>query len=285
MSGSREKLKALAPLRDVIAEHELWTRKSLGQHFLLDGNLTDKIVRLSGDLSNHTVLEVGPGPGGLTRSLLASDAAQVIAIEKDERCVRALYPLVEAAEGRLQLMQADATGSDVLQLGAAPRAIIANLPYNVGTELLVSWLHAIAADPHCCSRMLLMFQKEVAERISAIPGSKAYGRVSVLAAWLCEVRVVLQVPASAFTPPPKVESAVVQLVPRTDRLAAEVKSLEKVVGIAFQQRRKMLRSALKPLGTKLIDALPSLGIEPTLRPDQLGVAEYVAMANCYRAIA
>lgn len=280
-----QSLKDLPPLRDIIAEHGLWTRKSLGQHFLLDGNLTDKIVRLAGDINGYTIIEVGPGPGGLTRSLLGSGARQVIAIEKDARCVAALASLQEAAGGRLELFQADATAQAVMQMGQSPRAIIANLPYNVGTELLVGWLMAIANDPQCCCQLLLMFQKEVAERIGAIAGSKAYGRLSVLAQWLCEVRVVLNVPAAAFTPPPKVDSAVIQLIPRPDRVpVADAKSLEKVVAIAFQQRRKMLRSALKPLGGELIAQLESLGIAPELRPDQLSVQDYCALANAYHRL-
>lgn len=277
-------LDTLPPLREVIAAHDLRTKKSLGQHFLLDGNLTDKIVRQAGDLSGYTVIEVGPGPGGLTRSLLRSNAGRVIAIEKDARCIAALGALEAAAGGRLEVLQADATSCGALALGTAPRAVIANLPYNVGTELLVGWLHAIAADASCCSQLLLMFQREVAERISAAPGCKAYGRISVLAQFLCEVRVVLQVPAQAFTPPPKVESAVIQLIPRAQRDDAPLAALEKVVAIAFQQRRKMLRSSLKPLGAPLIASLEGLGIDPQRRPDQLSVAEYVALARRYDSL-
>lgn len=278
-------LHELPPLRDVIAEFGLRTKKSLGQHFLLDGNLTDKIVRLAGDLSGYTVIEVGPGPGGLTRSLLHSNAREVIAIEKDDRCVAALASLQEAAQGRLTLRQDDATRTNLLAEGAAPRAIIANLPYNVGTDLLVGWLHTIASDASSCAQLMLMFQKEVAERIAAAPSSKAYGRISVLAQWLCEVRVVLQVPAAAFSPPPKVDSAVIQLVPRSSREVVSVSVLEKVVGTAFQQRRKMLRSALKPLGQSLIEALPLLAIAPDARPDQLSVSDYVKLAQHYEKIA
>lgn len=277
-------MQPLPPLRDVIAKYGLRTKKSLGQHFLLDGNLTDAIARQAGDLSGHTVIEIGPGPGGLTRSLLTTGAREIIILEKDARCLPALEELHPYANGRLRVIEGDATDQDLTALGSAPRAIIANLPYNVGTEMLINWLDTIYHQPDAFRVLVLMFQKEVAERIAAAPGTREYGRLSVLAQWLCEVRVVRLVPAAAFTPPPKVDSAVIQLVPRAAPLGAvNKKSLERVVAIAFQQRRKMLRSALKPLGPELIAALPELGIDPTTRPDQLELADYVKLAQRFNA--
>ncbi len=275
-------MNELVPLRDVIARYDLRTRKSLGQHFLLDTNLTDKIARLAGDLSDKCVIEVGPGPGGLTRSILAAGAKRLVVLEKDERCLPALRELQGFAEGRLSIISGDATQVSLTDIGDAPRVILSNLPYNVGTELLVGWLHDIARDSGVYASMLLMFQKEVAERICAVEGSKAYGRISILARWLCEVRPVLMVPAAAFTPPPKVESAVVQLVPRAQPLyAADAVMLEKVVAIAFQQRRKMLRSALKPLSADVEGWCQRAGIDSALRPDQLSVQQYCALAENY----
>lgn len=270
----------LPPLRDVIARYGLRTRKSLGQHFLLDANLTDKIVRLAGDVSGHCVVEVGPGPGGLTRSILAAGAPQVIVLEKDARCIPALQELQAFADGRLTIVEGDATETPVAQLGDAPRRLISNLPYNVGTELLVGWLHDVARDAGVYASMTLMFQQEVAERICAVSGTKAYGRISILAQWLCEVRPVLRVPAAAFSPPPKVDSAVVQLVPRATPLHdVPIGLLEKVVAIAFQQRRKMLRSALKPLSADIEAWCKRADIDSALRPDQLTVAQYCALAR------
>lgn len=274
----------LPPLRDVIAQYGLHTKKSLGQHFLLDSNLTDKIVRLAGDLTGCAVIEVGPGPGGLTRSLLHSKARQVVALEKDDRCIAALASLCEASQGRLSVQQRDALEVACTQIADAPRTIIANLPYNVGTQMLVNWLHELADDSHAYTQLLLMFQKEVAERICAAPSTKAYGRISVLAQWLCEVRMVMQVPAAAFSPPPKVDSAIVQLLPRAQPAPVSRDALEKVVATAFQQRRKMLRSALSSLGQELVQQLPELQIAPTARPDQLSVEDYVRLARCYMAL-
>lgn len=270
----------LPPLRDVIERHGLWAKKGLGQHFLLDGNLTDAIARQAGDLSGVTVIEVGPGPGGLTRSLLASAAKEVIVVEKDERCLPAIEELRHHTEKPLRIIAGDALKQDMTQLGEAPRAIIANLPYNVGTELLLRWLDDIYQHPNAYRILVLMFQKEVAERICAVPSTRDYGRISVLAQWLCEVRVVRAIPAAAFTPPPKVDSAVIQLIPRPQPAGHVPKAaLEKVLHIAFQQRRKMLRSALKPLGSTLIEALPELGIDSAIRPDQLSIADYVKLAG------
>ncbi len=250
---------------------------------MLDGNLTDKIARLAGNLSDVCVIEIGPGPGGLTRSILAAGAKRIIVIEKDERCLPALQDLQGFADGRMEIVAGDATQKPLREMGEAPRAIIANLPYNVGTELLVGWLHDVAADAGVYASMTLMFQKEVAERICASAGTKAYGRISILAQWLCEARPVMMVPAAAFSPPPKVDSAVVQLVPRAMPLApADAATLEKVVAIAFQQRRKMLRSALKPLSADVESWCERAGVDSALRPDQLSVTQYCALATAYR---
>ena len=229
---------ALPPLRDVVAAHGLAAKKKLGQHFLLDLNLTRKIARSAGDLSTGSVIEVGPGPGGLTRAILQCGATHVVAIEKDPRCVEALAPLVEAAGGALTILSEDATTVAAATLGAAPRRIIANLPYNVGTPLLIGWLRDAAA----IQSMTLMFQKEVAERICAEPGEAQYGRLSVLCNWRCETEYLFTLPARAFTPPPKIDSAVVRLTPHeTVPYAGDIDDLQSVTAAAFGQRRKTLR--------------------------------------------
>ena len=259
----------LPSLREVIARHELWTRKSLGQHFLCDLELTRLIADLAGDLAGMTVFEIGPGPGGLTRALVQSEAAKVIAVEKDSRCLAALTDLVKAANGKLQIIEGDAMKTDLTALAPAPRAVVANLPYNVGTELLIGWLHTM----HGFESLTLMFQLEVALRIAAAPGNKDYGRLSVISQFCCDVELVLEVPAEAFTPPPKVDSAVVRLTPRKNRPAdVDIKTLEKVTMAAFGQRRKMLRSSLKPLGGE--ELLKAAGIDPTLRAENLSVADF-----------
>jgi 16S rRNA (adenine1518-N6/adenine1519-N6)-dimethyltransferase len=238
-------LSALPALRDVIARFELRTKKSLGQHFLCDLALTRRIAAAAGDLTGCAVFEVGPGPGGLTRALVESGAARIIAIEKDPRCVAALAELAEAAQGKLQIITGDALQTDLAALAPAPRAIVANLPYNIGTELLIGWLHNI--DQY--RSLTLMFQSEVVDRLTAAPDSKAYGRLSVIAQFCCQVTRALDIPASAFIPPPKIDSAVAHFTARRDRPADVVlATLEKVTAAAFGQRRKMLRSSLKPLG-------------------------------------
>ena len=267
-------LSALPPLRDVIAAHELRTRKSLGQHFLCDLNLTRHIAQVAGDLSGCTVFEIGSGPGGLTRALVESEAAAVIAIEKDERCVAALSDVVAAAEGKLRLISGDALKTSLPSLAPAPRAIVANLPYNVGTELLLGWLKEI--DQY--RSLTLMFQSEVVDRLCAAPHSKTYGRLSVITQFCCTVKRVLDVPAAAFTPPPKVDSAVVHLTPRPDRPTdIALANLEKVTAAAFGQRRKMLRSSLKPLGGE--ELLNRAGILPTLRAENLSLADFETLAR------
>jgi len=275
---------SLPPLREVIERHDLRAHKALGQNFLLDQNLTDKIVRLSGgDLEGLNVIEVGPGPGGLTRSLLASKAASVTAVEFDDRAVRALSDLQEAAGGRFSLIHGDALKTDLMQACPAPRAIIANLPYNIATPLLTGWLGQVYEDVQAYEFMALMFQKEVAQRIAAKPGTKAYGRLGILCQWLCDCRLLFDVPASAFVPPPKVTSSIVLLKPRMraaeDAPQPDFKALEAVTAAAFGQRRKMIRSSLKVYA----GAIEACGIDPTLRAEDLGVEEYVRLASCVNA--
>ena len=266
----------LPPLRDVIREFQLDARKGLGQHFLLDLNLTRRIARSAGDLSGVTVIEVGPGPGGLTRALLDSPAARVVAIEKDPRCVEALAYLKAHYGERLTVVAGDALEADILSLAPAPRRIVANLPYNVAVPLVLGWLRSIAA----VDGMVLMFQREVADRLAAKPRTKAYGRLSVMAQWLCDTRVLFTVDKRAFTPPPKVMSAVVSLTPRPQPLApADWSSLEKVTAAAFGQRRKMLRSSLKSLDLDL----ETLCIPPTARAEELTVPEFCRLAQALAA--
>jgi 16S rRNA (adenine1518-N6/adenine1519-N6)-dimethyltransferase len=273
-------LTLLPPLRDVITRHELRTRKSLGQHFLCDLNLTRRIAAAAGDLTGCTVFEIGPGPGGLTRALVLSDAAHIIAIEKDPRCIAVLADLVEAGEGRLQLIEDDALRTNLLDLAPAPRAIVANLPYNIGTELLLGWLRIM---PEFRS-LTLMFQSEVVDRLIAAPGSKTYGRLSVIAQFCCTAKRVLDVPASAFTPPPKVDSAIVHLTPRADRPAdITFDMLGKVTAAAFGQRRKMLRSSLKPLGGEAL--LLRAGIDPERRAETLSLAEFETLTRLVKLAA
>jgi 16S rRNA (adenine1518-N6/adenine1519-N6)-dimethyltransferase len=267
----------LPPLREVIRRHGLAAKKSLGQNFLLDLNLTGKVARTAGDLSQVTVIEVGPGPGGLTRALLANGARKVVAVERDERCLAALAEIGEHYPGRLEVVAGDALKADFRALSAdEPARIVANLPYNIGTELLVRWL-TVAAWPPFYLSMTLMFQREVAERIVAMPGGSAYGRLGVLAGWRTEARIAFDVPPQAFTPPPRVTSSVVNLVPRAAPLAADVRLLGRVTEAAFGQRRKMLRQSLKSLGG--VTLLAAAGIDPTRRAETLSVAEFVALAN------
>ena len=272
-------IDALPPLRDVIANHELKARKSLGQNFLLDLNLTAKIARQVGDLANFDVLEIGPGPGGLTRGLLAEGARRVVAVEKDRRCIPALEDIAAHHPERLQVLEGDALDIDPTLHLTAPIRIAANLPYNIGTELLVRWLTPPRWPPFWQS-LTLMFQREVAERITAQPGSKAYGRLAILAQWRCTADIVLSLPPEAFTPPPKVSSAVVHLVAlKEPKFPADAKTLERVVATAFNQRRKMLRSALKPLGSDIEDRLRAAGIAPTDRAENIPLEGFCALAR------
>ena len=262
---------ALPPLRDVISTFNLRADKSLGQHFLLEPGLLARIAAAAGDLTGLNVVEIGPGPGGLTRALLEAGAAHVTAIEFDPRAVAAITALASHTD-RLSVIEGDALKQDIPALVPAPRAIVANLPYNIGTLLLVRWLHQAAAY----QSMTLMFQLEVAERICATPGSGAYGRVSVLSQWLCEVSMQMHIPAGAFAPPPKVDSALVRLVPRPLQPSpAELRAMERLTAAAFGQRRKMLRGALKGLGGA--ELLETAGIDPARRAETLSVAEYEAL--------
>lgn len=266
----------LPPLREVIRKHNLRAEKALGQNFLLDQNLTDKIVRLAGTFKDTTVFEIGPGPGGLTRSLLGSEAKHVIAIEYDPRAIEALQDLVESSEGRLEVRHEDALDIDLTAQASAPRAIVANLPYNISTVLLVRWLKQIREQGDAFSSMTLMFQKEVADRILASTEDKAYGRLSALAGWLCQTKRLFDLPPEAFTPPPKIQSTVLHFVPKQlDADAPSFESMEKVIGLAFQQRRKMIRSSLK----EYLPQIEKAGIEPTLRAEDLTVEDYLKIAK------
>ena len=269
----------LPPLRDVIATHDLAPKKSLGQNFLLDLNLTAKIARMAGGLKNHDVLEIGPGPGGLTRGLLAEGARRVLAIEKDPRCMPVMAEIAAAYPGRLQAINGDALDVNPLEHLTPPIKIAANLPYNVGTELLVRWLTPPQWPPFWVS-LTLMFQLEVAQRIVAKPGSKAYGRLALLAQWRSDPKIVLELPPEAFSPPPKVNSAVVHLTALpAPRFEADAGTLNRVVAAAFNQRRKMLRSALKSVDPAIEDHLNAVGIKPTERAEQVGLEEFCALAR------
>ncbi len=272
-------IDSLPPLRDVIATYELSAKKALGQNFLLDLNLTAKIARQAGDLSGTDVLEVGPGPGGLTRGLLVEGARKVLAVEKDARCLPALAEIAAVYPGRLEVIEGDALQIDALAHLTPPIAICANLPYNVGTELLVRWLTP-AVWPPVWSSLTLMFQKEVAQRIVAKPGDKAYGRLAVLAQWRCDAHVAMHLPPEAFSPPPKVSSAVVHLraLP-APRFEADAKVLERVVAAGFNQRRKMLRASLKGLSPDIEDHLNAVGIPPTERAERVSIEAFCALAR------
>ncbi len=274
----------LPPLRDVIRRHDLSARKSLGQNFLLDLNLTARIARAAGPLSGVTVIEIGPGPGGLTRALLAEGAERVIAIERDERAVAALREIAERYPARLDIVAADAMTFDVRPLlGDPPARIIANLPYNIATALLIAWL-SVEPWPPWYDRMVLMFQREVAERIVAPPGSKTYGRLSVLTGWRCSARILFDIAPSAFVPPPKVTSSLVELVPRPNPAACDRATLERVTQAAFGQRRKMLRQSLKSLGIEPVSLLEIAAIEPTARAEDIPVEGFVALARAFTTL-
>ena len=269
---------ALPPLRETIAKHGLDARRRFGQHFLLDLNLTRRIARAATPLDQGTTIEVGPGPGGLTRALLLEGAARVVAIEVDPRALDALAELEAAAQGRLQVIQADALTVDPAALGPAPRRIVANLPYNISTPLLVRWLQAADA----IADMVLMFQKEVVDRLVAAPRSKDYGRLSVIAQHVCEVRRLFDVPPSAFVPPPKVTSSVARLTPRpSDQRLADLAPLERVTAAAFGQRRKMLRGSLSSIFADPVPVLQGLGLSPTARAEELSVADFVRLARAF----
>ena len=272
-------METLPPLKDVISKHKLSAKKSLGQNFLFDLNLTSKIARYAGNLEQSDVLEIGPGPGGLTRSLLNEGARKVVAIEKDTRCIAALEEIQTQFPGKLEIVQGDALSTELRQYLTHPVQIIANLPYNIGTELLVRWLNA-TTWPSFWQSMTLMFQKEVANRIVASPGSKAYGRLSVMAQWRCNTKIAFNIPATAFTPPPKVESSIVHFEAlKEPRFPAEVNKLEFVVSKAFNQRRKMLRGALKGHFKNVEEGLLAIGVLPTKRAENVTIQEFCLMAQ------
>jgi 16S rRNA (adenine1518-N6/adenine1519-N6)-dimethyltransferase len=271
----------LPPLRDVIRRHDLRAKKSLGQNFLLDLNLTARIARAAGPLEGVDIVEIGPGPGGLTRALLAQGARRVIAVERDDRAIGALEEIAARYPGRLDIVAGDALNFDPHpHVGGAPARIVANLPYNIATALLVAWL-TLDSWPPWYDRLVLMFQREVAERIVALPGSKTYGRLSVLAGWRSEARILFDIAPTAFVPPPNVTSSLVSLVPRKSPLACERRALERVTEAAFGQRRKMLRQSLKSLGIDPLALLGTAGIEPTARAEEIPVAGFVALARAF----
>lgn len=271
-------IDSLPPLREVIAEHGLRARKELGQNFLLDLNLTMRIARSAGDLSGTTVIEVGPGPGGLTRALLAAGAKKVVAIERDERTLPALEQITTAYPGRLEVVSADALDVDYRTLAKGDTRIVANLPYNIATPLLTGWL-SVEPWPGWFSSLTLMFQKEVADRIVARAGDDAYGRLAVLAGWRTEARMVMKVDRNAFTPPPKVTSAVVHLVPKPVAPDIPVRAVEEVTRHAFGQRRKMVRQSLKGLGVPLEPLFAATGLQGDERAENLTVETYIELAR------
>jgi 16S rRNA (adenine1518-N6/adenine1519-N6)-dimethyltransferase len=274
-------LDDLPPLREVIRRHGLAPKRSLGQNFLFDLNLTARIARAAEPLENITVVEIGPGPGGLTRALLALGARRVVAIERDQRAVAALEEIAARYPGRLEIVAGDALSIDPReQLGPERARVVANLPYNIATALLVGWL-TVEPWPPWYDSLLLMFQREVAERIVAAPGSKAYGRLSVLAGWRTEAKILFDVARSAFVPPPKVTSSVVRLTPRQVPLACDPVALQRVTEAAFGQRRKMLRQSLKTLGVDAAALLEKAGIEPTARAEEIPVDGFVALARIF----
>lgn len=269
----------LPPLRHIINAYGLRAEKALGQNFLLDGNITDKIVSyIAKDITPQThIIEIGPGPGGLTRSLLKASTGKVSAVEFDDRAIKALLSLKEASGDRLELLHQDALSTDICEISSAPRIIASNLPYNIATPLLIGWLKKIREDSASIDVMALMFQKEVAERIVAKPATKAYGRLSVISQWLCDARMVYDLPPSAFTPPPKVNSSIVCFKPKQlqDNNNCSFAALESVTARAFNQRRKMIRSSLK----EYIGVIEDLGIDPTLRAENLTVQDFIAIAK------
>ena len=266
----------LPPLREIIARYGIVAHKRLGQNFLLDLNLTGRIARAAGRLDQATVIEIGPGPGGLTRALLASGTRRIVAIERDRRCLAALGELAAAYPGRLDLVAGDALEIDPATLSEKPRKIVANLPYNIATPLLLGWLKRIQEYVS----LTLMLQREVAERLIASPRTKSYGRLSVLVQWLAEARILFDVPARAFVPSPRVTSSVVAILPRAEPLAlARRAELERITAAAFGQRRKMLRTSLKSLGVAVDPLLERAGVAPTARAEELSVAEFCALAR------
>lgn len=272
----------LPPLREVIARHGLRARKSLGQNFLLDMNLTDRIARAAGDVTQAAVIEIGPGPGGLTRSLLRQGAGHVVAVEKDARCLAALEEIANAYPGQLSVLAGDAMEMELGAIASSPVKIVANLPYNIATPLLIQWLTPSRWPPQWLS-LTLMFQKEVAQRITAQPGGKAYGRLAVLSQWRCHAHMLFDIDPRAFTPAPKVVSSVVQITPRPAPLAeADAEDLQAVTAAAFGQRRKMLRRSLTALGADTDKLIELAQIIPTARAETLTIENFCALARAYR---
>ena len=272
----------LPPLRVVLRRHGLFAKKSLGQNFLLDLNLTARVARAGGSLDGVTVVEVGPGPGGLTRALLAEGARRVIAIERDDRAINALQEIAARYPGRIDIVPGDALEFNArAHLGLERARVIANLPYNIATPLLIGWLSE--SWPPWYDSLVLMFQREVAERIVATSGSKAYGRLAVLAGWRTEAKIMFDVAPTAFVPPPKVTSSVVRLIPRAKPLACDANALQRVTKAAFGQRRKMLRQSLKSVGVDTLTLLAEACIEPTVRAEEIPVEGFVALANVFAA--
>ena len=275
--SNKNQIDKLPPLRDVIAAHGLAAKKSLGQNFLFDLNLTARIARAAGAESGGVFYEVGPGPGGLTRALLAEGADKVIAVERDGRCLPALEQIAQAWPGKLEVVSADALELDEAAILPRGVRIAANLPYNVGTAILIKWL-TIESWPPIWASLTLMFQKEVAQRITAQPDTEHYGRLSVLTQWRCTTKILFDVNRGAFVPPPSVTSSIVRLEPRPEPLApARLNDLEKITAAAFGQRRKMLRQSLKPLGGEVL--LEKAGVDPTARPEDLTIAQFAALAR------
>lgn len=276
MTDASDDIAGLPPLREVIREHGLRAEKKLGQNFLLDLNLTRKIAKSARSIKSSTVFEIGPGPGGLTRAILLEGAKKLIAVEYDERAILALQSLKDAAGGRLDIVHGDALGLHLPSLAKdGPFVIIANLPYNIATPLLTGWLEEIHTHPTRYNELILMFQKEVAQRIVAAPSTKAYGRLSILSQWLCETKLLFDVPASAFTPPPKVTSSIVRLVPRA-KVAGDFKAMEKITAAAFGQRRKMIRGSLKDYA----QYFDQCGLDPQARAEDLSVEDYTCLLAC-----
>jgi 16S rRNA (adenine1518-N6/adenine1519-N6)-dimethyltransferase len=272
----------LPPLREVLRRHGLFAKKSLGQNFLLDLNLTARVARAGGSLDGVTVVEVGPGPGGLTRALLAEGARRVIAIERDDRAINALQEIAARYPGRVDIVPGDALEFNArAHLGFERARVIANLPYNIATPLLIGWLSE--SWPPWYDSLVLMFQREVAERIVATSGSKAYGRLAVLTGWRTEAKIMFDVAPTAFVPPPKVTSSVVRLIPRAKPLACDANALQRVTEAAFGQRRKMLRQSLKSVGVDTLTLLAEACIEPTVRAEEIPVEGFVALANVFAA--
>jgi len=277
-SALRDAIDALPPLKEIVAAHDLIATKKLGQNFLFDQNITDKIVRYAGDLSGKTVFEIGPGPGGLTRSILRAGASKVIAIEFDERAILALESLKAAADGRLDVLHLDALSADLLSLCDGPRVIIANLPYNIATPLLTGWLKQIYEHGNAFDEMILMFQKEVAQRITADMGDKNYGRLGILSNWLCDTSILFDLPPSVFAPPPKVTSSVVKFARKKEIMRADYlrfHHVEKATESGFGKRRKMIRQSMK----EYMPYIEELGINETLRAENLSVAQFIEIAR------